>query len=455
MTTPNLNSTTYLRLRIRRFLQQVPPFVWVVAATLLLFTIVFIFYRTLVAPQSGVSDTTSLTVLSGNVSIQRGEPPTPATVSDGMSLQVRDTITTADKGYAVITFLDGTTLELEPNTTVMLSSLLQGRPNQPLATAITVRQTAGTTWSRIPTLVTSSQYQIESPAGIVMVRGTSVLVKVEPDSGRTQVQVYAGSAQVRGSDQEARLSPNTQTFVDKGKPPEDVTTLPPAPEKLRFTLSDPIWVRTVDTVNRSAGFVDPGIEVSQVPGTIASLPVGAPRFFEMPISQPGDYPVIIEGGFAGDYQLVVQGLSQDRSAYIEGVQGSVRPGQRFISTLSIQMQAGRITGGKLGPFMPLNTQGPGKYVRTQRAISGIAVTATAFAVLGAPTAITTATTSPTRTPTTVPTAIPTDTPGPTATITRTPLPTSVLPTTPTPVRSPTAPGGPTSTPTRIGGAAPP
>lgn len=414
------------------------------AAVLLVLVLGFFFYRVVIAPRQGASDTTSLTILGGAVSIERGEPPKVTPAQDGMTLQARDSIRTQEESYAVITFVDGTTVELEPETGVAISSLLQGRANQPLATAIALRQRSGITWSKVPTLVSSSLFQIETDAAVVLVRGTTLKVTVEPDAGRTQVHVYTGVAQVRAQGEEVSLAPNTQSMVEAGKPPEDPQPLTRPSERLRFTLSEPIWARATDPLNRSVGFTTPGLEVNQAPGGTTSLPFAGPRFFEIPVTHPGDYPVLIEGEVSGSYQLIVQGYSQGSPIFVDGLQGSIQPGQQFLGYFTPTLQNERLVGGRFASFAaPTGGAVPGKVVKTRRALAGVAVTATAVALVGQPTPILTQAPTSTRTATVTPTPYPTDVPTLTPTATRpsgataTPL---VLPS-PTATRA-AAPGAP-------------
>ena len=383
-----------------------------------------------VPPLQETAEVTTLTLLSGTARIHRGEPPQPIDAEDGMALQVRDTIRTASGSYAIITFVDGTTVTMEPSTGVTIASLLEGRASQPLATAIALQQESGVTWSNVPSLVASSLFQIETAAAVVLVRGTSIKVTVERQSNRAQVEVYSGVAQVRARGEEVQLTPGTQSLIPVGAGPGEQLNIDAPSEWLRFTMSPAIWAYATNPIGLSAGFLAPGMEVNQAPGGDVGLPFGGTRYFELPVTEGGEYPVLIQGGLAGEYQLVVQGLSGESPVFVDGVQGTIEPGQQFLGHLTVNYTDGKLTGGNLNPFTPHSGgTGPGKIVRTRRAISGVAVTATSIAAVGQATPISTLT--PTRTPTF------TVTPAPTETVTQTP--------TVTPTGSPGASGSPTGT----------
>ena len=366
-----------------------------------------------VPPLQETAEVTTLTLLSGTARIHRGEPPQPIDAEDGMALQVRDTIRTDSASYAVITFVDGTTMTLEPSTGVTIASLLEGRASQPLATAIALQQESGVTWSNVPSLVASSLFQIETAAAVVLVRGTSIKVTVERQSNRAQVEVYSGVAQVRARGEEVQLTPGTQSLIPVGAGPGEQLNIDAPSERLRFTMSPAIWAYATNPIGLSAGFLAPGMEVNQALGGDVGLPFGGTRYFELPVTEGGEYPVLIQGGLAGEYQLVVQGLSGESPVFVDGVQGTIEPGQQFLGYLTVKYTDGKLTGGNLNPFTPhTGGTGPGKIVRTRRAISGVAVTATSIAAVGQATPISTLT--PTRTPTF------TVTPAPTETVTQTP-----------------------------------
>ena len=140
----------------------------------------------------------------------------------------------------MITFVDGTTVTMEPSTGMTIASLLEGRASQPLATAIALQQESGVTWSNVPSLVASSLFQIETAAAVVLVRGTSIKVTVERQTNRAQVDVYSGVAQVRARGEEVQLTPGTQSLIPVGAGPGEQLNIDAPSERLRFTMSPAI-----------------------------------------------------------------------------------------------------------------------------------------------------------------------------------------------------------------------
>jgi hypothetical protein len=111
----------------------------------------------------------------------------------GMSLDTGDGLKTGDDSTAQITFLDGSTIDLQANTEIDIVSL--DISSETGSKTITLDQIIGDTISRVTHLVDpESSYEIDTPSGTAGVRGSVMVVHVGPD-GTTVVaneegQVY-------------------------------------------------------------------------------------------------------------------------------------------------------------------------------------------------------------------------------------------------------------------------
>ena len=102
-----------------------------------------------------------VTILAGSASVaHRGATFGPAV--DGELVTAGDRVQTAPASHAVITFFDGSTLELEPDTTVTVEELSSANDG---AIAIRISQSIGRTWSSVHKLVSSnSRYEVKTPS---------------------------------------------------------------------------------------------------------------------------------------------------------------------------------------------------------------------------------------------------------------------------------------------------
>lgn len=393
----------------------------------------------------GYTDATTLSVLSGDVRVQPAGQTEFAAAREAMQLGAEDRVRTGLGSYALITFFEGSTAELEPGTEVLITSLLRGRSSRASANAVAFRQVSGTTWNHILAAADpSSVHEISTPTAVIEGHDASLKIRVQEATGDTEIQAFKGAASVRAQGVRAQLAPYTQTTVAKNSAPAVVTPVAPLSGRLVVTADAPVWARIVDEHGRSAGFVAPGLQVNQIPGSQVGGPFANPTTIEIPASASGQFRVVLEGAREGTYQFVVQGVFKDAPVFIQGVQGAIKPGHQFLGVLTVIAQGDKLVSGQLGNFLALTTaqEAPGRFVRTQLAVAGVQATATAYAMKGTPvpgfpTPLTLQT--PTRTAVA-------GTPGTsltgTATVTATPATTPAE----TPRATPTAPARATDTP---------
>jgi hypothetical protein len=123
------------------------------------------------------STLTILSITEGDVFVMKAGTEDWIEAEVEMSLEVGDRIKTGDDSGAEITFFDGSTMELEAGTEIEITSLDISADTG--VTTIILMQTIGTTISRVIKLVDpASRYEIETPTGVVAVRGSMVEVRV-------------------------------------------------------------------------------------------------------------------------------------------------------------------------------------------------------------------------------------------------------------------------------------
>ena len=102
-----------------------------------------------ITQQRAASAATILSILDGSASIARGSAAFAAAL-DGDLVNAGDLVQTADRSHAVVTFFDGSTLEIEPATTVQIEEAQVAASG---AIAIRISQTIGRTWASVQKLV--------------------------------------------------------------------------------------------------------------------------------------------------------------------------------------------------------------------------------------------------------------------------------------------------------------
>ncbi len=170
------------------------------------------------------STLTILSITEGDVSVMKEGTNEWIEAQVEMELEVRDTIRTGDNSGAEITFFDGSVMELEAGTEIGILSL--DIVCDTGVTTITLEQMIGTTMSRvIKVLDPASRYEIETPGGVVGVRGSGVRVQVffndlNYEDGTTLVTNLEGNIYTVAQGVELQVPQGQQCIIRPGQPPE-------------------------------------------------------------------------------------------------------------------------------------------------------------------------------------------------------------------------------------------
>jgi hypothetical protein len=133
---------------------------------------------------------TTISAVTGEVFVLKAGTTTWSEASPGMALEEGDHIKAGAGSNAVITFFEGSTIELAADTEISVSELGIAEPAG--STSIRLWQQIGKTRSRVEKLVDpASRYEIETPAGAAVVRGSVGDVEVDKD-GVTRVTNIEG-----------------------------------------------------------------------------------------------------------------------------------------------------------------------------------------------------------------------------------------------------------------------
>lgn len=164
------------------------------------------------------STLTTLSITGGSVSVMKAGTSSWIEAQVGMSLGPGDSVKTGDNSSAKITFFDGSTIELQAGTVIGIASLNISRDTG--STTITLEQTIGNTISRVTKLVDpASRYEVETPTGVVAVRGSAMQVYVTED-GTTWITNLEGDIRAVAQSVELQIPEGRQCIIGPGQPPE-------------------------------------------------------------------------------------------------------------------------------------------------------------------------------------------------------------------------------------------
>jgi hypothetical protein len=156
---------------------------------------------------------------SGEVMVQRSnnEPGNFIPASAGMKVEMGDRVKTGEGSSALIIFFDGSVMELGANSDINIEelNLAQGTGS----TTVRLKQLFGNTVNRVQKLVdSSSTYEVETPAGVAVVRGTTFNLEVE-QSGYTVLSTDQGFVWFTAGGVTVLVGPGMQTSASPGGTP--------------------------------------------------------------------------------------------------------------------------------------------------------------------------------------------------------------------------------------------
>jgi hypothetical protein len=144
-----------------------------------------------------------MTVLTSGVQVQRVNTAASIPIETESIVGVGDLISTGAQGEARITFMDGMTTDLQPNTQYRIEQFI-GSDN---IFSLTVEVLRGRTSQRIQNeLNRNSSYRVRTPGMTLGARGTEFEIRVE-SSGRTGVIVTDGTVDVEKLDATRSIAP--------------------------------------------------------------------------------------------------------------------------------------------------------------------------------------------------------------------------------------------------------
>lgn len=218
---------------------------------------------------------TTLTIISGEVTARASDADAFQAIADGATLHAGMTVRTGPGSYAVLTYFEGSTVSLDPNTTLVIEAL-EAEPDG--STIISMREELGRTWHSVAHLLTAgSRYEVKTPTATATVRGTEFEVGVQADPDGQIVSTVetvegavatskAPTPQQPQPAQEVLVRPGFEVAVTKDAPLTAPVPAPPPQRVVTVTVGAAAGV-VLDPLGRANGIKD-GRLVVQTPGAV-------------------------------------------------------------------------------------------------------------------------------------------------------------------------------------------
>jgi len=313
-----------------------------------------------------VSATATLTVLAGAVQRVPAGATTAQPATSGTSLTVGDRVVTAAGATALITFLDGSTVTVQPGSDVTVARADIAKTSAKIA----VRITLGTVWARVARLADpDSRLSLESNTGTATVHDGLIGGQVSPDGTFVCWTQSPGMVLTdRGGLEMMRVEPGQRATVKPGEKPA-VQPFRVNRSALRVTVPPGVLpLLLMPDKARVAGFVAPGVEINQVFGSKTSQAADGSRGIEVPAGLPGPYLLVLEGQKDGPEYVSWAVLVEGTPVHQEIMAANLARGGRLAATITVALdpatarepRTARATGGSARPLAKLDGPVPGQ-----------------------------------------------------------------------------------------------
>ena len=317
------------------------------------------------ASPSVASATATLNIVAGDVKVVSPEAGPARAATDGMNLVVGTHVVTGPKSTALVTFLDGSTLTVQPDSDATVKQADLGGKKS----TVRIKVNAGTVWARVVKLVDSgSSFSLESNAATATVHDGLIGARQEAD-GTFTCWTRAGILFLVDTSGRiiSELDPGQMDAVKTGQPAN------PHPffsnhSALRVTASPAVLPLTLMADKaRVAGFVSPRFEVNQVFGSFTGLTEQSGHVVEVPAGVAGPFMLILEGQTSGPFEVTVTALYKGAQVSQQQFSGTIEKGERLMSTITQQLdettagdpKTAKVLGLMATPFQPMNGPLPG------------------------------------------------------------------------------------------------
>ncbi|MFC2006366.1 FecR domain-containing protein, partial [Chloroflexota bacterium] len=325
----------------------------------------------LLSPHPVLVSQCTLSILSGSVEVQNPGSDTAQQGTDGMTLNAGARVKTAPHSHVLLTFFEGSTVKLEPNTDV---EIRQVEYSNEQSTTIVVKQWLGRTWSRVIKMADSgSHYQIETPSASAVVRGTLFTTEVE-ETGFTKVATTEGLVSVAAHDEEVYVPANQQTQVETGVIPTQPVTVPEPKSEIIITIGMPAVGSVSDPTGSSTGILASGLSFNQIIGSQSSSPSEGDQIITIVEPKTGEYTLTMRYVDEGKAPFSIRGKSEDKVTFNYSGNWDAEKESGWMIHLSLRVDDGVIFDGEVTSAEPLGDKAPEKIVEPKLAKDGFKLT---------------------------------------------------------------------------------
>ncbi len=309
------------------------------------------------APQSTLVSSCTLSILSGEVAVQRQGSSDWERAGDGVILEAGSRVRTSADSYALLTFFEGSSIKLEAGTELEIQHV---RSFAGGGAEIVMKQWLGKTWSRVvKRAAPTSRYEIETPSVHALVRGT-LFETIVDETAATTIRTIEGVVSVVAQDEEVRVSEGHEVRVELGAAPPQPRQVAVG-SKLIITVTGPAAASVCDPTGSSTGYLPDGVEFNQISRSRSTLAEDA-QVIEIAEPVAGQYNLVLRCVAEGTSQVILQAFSGGEIVFTHTSTYEVGDGGEWLLKFNVNIDDGRLTGVTMDGIEPLEGRAPEKIV---------------------------------------------------------------------------------------------
>jgi hypothetical protein len=242
----------------------------------------------------------TLTVFAGAVEQQVDGAWRP--LADGAALQEGARLRTDGAGSALLTFADGSTASIDPNTELMIElARVDG------SRRIRLYQFAGRLWNDVaPDDRPGALYLVETPDAIITAHGT--LFETVVEQGETVVSTANGLVELEAGDERVFVAPGERASARAHRliaARQAAQRAQEATVRLRLAVDAPFVASLVAPNGKAVGARPDGIVYHQLAGATSTNPGDGPQRIELRRLAPGTYQLLLRRVEEGSGEIVL------------------------------------------------------------------------------------------------------------------------------------------------------
>lgn len=290
------------------------------------------------AQPAAVAPSATLTVLTPPVQHVPAGGPSPLAATPGTNLRQGDRVITGQGGFALITFLDGSTVTVEPNSDVTVRQLDRER------SAIRLLIHVGKVWARVAQLLgresglslESNEYAATAHDGLIGAQ----------DLGDGTFVCWTRAGSVALADHRGRqlvvLTPGQRATVAGIARPK-IEPFSVHASVLEIVVSGAaVPLLQMPDGKRVAGFPNPDGDVNQVFGSLTAVRPGidggpAARLVEVPAGERGPYRLVLTGVTDGPFRVTIVGRHAGTPVWRHEETGTIQAGATAVFVIEHQV----------------------------------------------------------------------------------------------------------------------